>query len=67
MSNCYKVEVETTNAYPADTTWHVEGHYLDCKKGVLYILASKMSEVEKVVVPERIKSIELVGVGYVWI
>ena len=65
MSNCYKVEVETTGGYPANKADHAEGGYLDVQDGTVYILAGNMSDIEEIVKADKIISIERVGVGYV--
>ena len=61
--NCYKVNVVTTNSM-CSSTKNPAGKYIECKNSLLFVVCEKPSDVEKVIDPTHIISIELLGVGY---
>lgn len=62
--SCYKAEVVTTNI-TNKTTYGVKEKYLVCEHGFIYVLGCCFADVEKIVKPDAIKSIERVGWGYI--
>ncbi len=62
---CYRVEVKTTNSYPADTTYGAgDDKYITCNKGILYVLCDSPADVQEIIHKDSIKAITRVGVGY---
>lgn len=60
--NCWKVRVKTTNGCNK-TTIDPDDNYISCQDGFIFVVTKSLSDIEKVVKPEWIKSAELVGVG----
>ncbi len=61
---CFKVTVICTNGSKNTTYSAVEGHYLHCEDGYLYVFAESPAEVQKIVKAEYIQGIERLGLGY---
>jgi hypothetical protein len=67
MNNCYRVKVRTTNAL-GDTAMaspKLEGTYITCRDGVIYVHGTCFADVEDVVHKDWIISIECLGPSYV--
>lgn len=63
MARCFKVTVVATGALN-DSTYGTRSNYINCLDGVLYVIAERPSDVEKLVDYKKITKIEEVGIGY---
>lgn len=63
MARCFKVSTRTTNACQ-NSTYGAKSNYIDCLDGILYVIAERPSDVEKLIDYKKITKIEEVGVGY---
>lgn len=60
MRNCFRLEVETTNAMK-NTTKNASGDYIDCLGGVIYVYANTFAEAENCILEGWVKRINNIG------